>query len=234
MMNKHIEKGFTHSLLLVVLVVIATIGLVGWRIASVQQKKESSQQQTAKDEEGQPIQKLSSEEQQELKAQNGDIPPTAETTPAVATTKTTPPKPVNNSNSGTTSPAQQTPATPPNSSSPPAPSVLRPTAEFCAQKNGASFTNVWFTGTGTYTYDGYAWENGYSYSLPRVSKTETGTPLRNYDTMQIFDVVEYGTQPKWAICSDKAGYVMVYYSVPNSPYTFNVLAEYGHLSLQQP
>lgn len=240
-MNTSKEKGFAHVLLLVTVIVVLAVAAIGWRISTVmQQDKKNAQLQTQQDQKNgdKPITRLSGKEQEELKAKNGGIPPTAESAPAVATTKTTPPKPVDNSTTGTTSQPQPKPApsTTPSSpaAAPAAPTVLRPTAEFCAQKDGASFTNVWFTGTGTYTYDGYAWESGYSYTLPRVSKTETGTPLRNYDSMQIFDVVEYGTQPSWAHCSQKSGYVMVYYSVPNSPYTFNVLAEYGHLSLQQP
>jgi hypothetical protein len=239
------EKGFAHVYLILAIVVILAVGAIGWRIFDKKQQGEKSAQlQSQQEAEGETIAKLSAEEQEKLKAKNGDIPPTAENAPAVATTKETPPKPVDNTTKGAVTQTQKataapslsessTPTAAPAPTTPSAPTVLRPTAEFCAQKNGASFTNVWFTGTGTYTYDGYAWENGYSYSLPRISKTETGTPLRNYDTMQIFDVVEYGTQPAWAICS-KAGYVMVYYTVPNSPYTFNVLAEYGHLSLQQP
>lgn len=235
------EKGFAHVCLLVAVIVVLAVGAIGWRVNNIRQQK-NAQSQTQQEADKQAIAKLSLEEQEELKIKNGDIPPTAESTPTVASTKEAIPKPVSNTTEGAVSQTQNAASVPVGSTtqaSPPvaattAPTVLRPTAEFCAQKNGASFTNVWFTGTGTYTYDGYAWENGYSYSLPRVSKTETGTPLRNYDGMHIFDVVEYGTQPQWATCSDKAGYVMVYYSVPSSPYTFNVLAEYGHLSLQQP
>lgn len=226
------QNGFAHALIIPVILIII-VGLIVWRVVSVEQDKQKAQLQNQQETTA-PIPTLSADEQEALKAQDGDLPPTPEQTPSAATTQTTPKPPVNNATTGAASaPAPQPPASAPQPSAPPAPTVQRPTAEFCAQKNGASFTNVWFTGNGTYTYDGYAWENGYSYSLPRVSKTETGTPLFNYDTMQTFDVVAYGTQPQWAVCS-KAGYVMVYYTVPNSPYTFNALAEYGHLSLQQP
>lgn len=233
------EKGFAHAIIIVPVLVVAVIGAISWRVVISQQEKQNAQsevkQGTSANTPTVPV--LNAQEQEKLKTTNGTLSPTPESTPQVATTKATPPKPVNNSTNGAVAtpnvapPATTTTPVP----TPATPSVQRPTAEFCAQKDGASFTNVWFTGTGTYTYDGYAWEEtGYSYSLPRVSKTETGTPLRNYDSMQIFDVVAHGTKPQWAICSDKGGYVMVYYTVPNSPYTFNVLAEYGHLSLQQP
>lgn len=233
-MNSQKQNGFAHPLILVPIILVVVIGVIAWRVVSNEDKQKARLQTTQQEDLTSPVPALSAEEQEKLKAQDGDIPPTAEQAPAVATTQDTPPKPVNNSTTGAASvPAPNPPAPTSQPSTTPAPTTQRPTAEFCAQKDGASFTNVWFTGNGTYTYDGYAWENGYSYSLPRASKTETGTPLLNYDTMQIFDVVAYGTQPQWAICS-KPGYVMVYYTVPNSPYTFNVLAEYGHLSLQQP
>lgn len=236
------ESGFAHIAIIVPAIIVLVIGLVGWRVVTTQQERQSAQTRTGENSAAPTsIEKLSLEEQEKLKAATGNLPPTAETTPTVATTTTTPPKPVNNSTTGAAAPAPAPAPTPAASPAPttttpppPAPTVQRPTAEFCAQKDGNSFTNVWFTGTSSYTYDGYAWESGYSYTMPRVSKTESGTPLYSYDSMQIFDVVAYGTQPQWAICSDKPGYVMVYYSVPSSPYTFNVLAKFEHLSLQQP
>lgn len=231
-MHSQKQEGFAHMAILVPVILIVVLGAVLWRVITTQQEKDKAQMQAQQEAAQTSVPILSTEEQEALKAADGDIPPTPEQAPTVATTQSNPPKPVNNSTTGAVSVPKPT-STPQPSTTTPTPTIQRPTAEFCTQKNGASFTNVWFTGNSTYTYDGYAWEGGYSYSLPRVSKTETGTPLFNYDTMQTFDVVAYGTQPQWAICS-KPGYVMVYYTVPNSPYTFNALAEYGHLSLQQP
>jgi hypothetical protein len=238
------QRGIAHlAIITLCVVVVAVVAFAAWRVQDVSKqantdKTKNPASQTAEID-------LQAEDLEKKAAATA---PTNDNTPAAVTTQTKPTTPINNATTGakpTPKPASPTAQPTPTAAPAPAPAsaptpnpapatISQPTAQFCAQKNGNSFTNIWLTGNASYTYDGYQWENGYSFSLPRVSKTETGTPVYNSDSMTIFDVLTYGTQPSWAICSEKAGYVMVYYSVPNSPYTFNVLAKFEHLSLTQP
>jgi Tfp pilus assembly protein PilV len=229
------QRGFAMlPVMLVAALLFGLAGFGGWRVYQSQNSKNLQSQAQANGRSLSDSRSTDLKEEQALQEKIATTKPKDISAPgnSSATTITTPPAPVKNTTSGT---SQQTTNKPPASqSTTPVSNITRPTAEFCAQKNGNTFTNVWLTGSSSYTYQGYQWENGYSYSLPQVSKTETGTPLRNYDSMQIFDVLPYGSQPQWAHCSDKAGYIMYYYSVPNSAYVFNVLAAFEHVSLTQP
>ncbi|MDB5171106.1 MAG: hypothetical protein JWO35_800 [Candidatus Saccharibacteria bacterium] len=244
----HIDRtsaGFISAHIIVIAALVVGVSGVGLsRVYQAQQDKKLSQQTQANGKIASADKlKVSTQKANELQTKDTPV-PTAKNSPSTTSTPTKPATPVNNSTTGavkkavpaTTSPTPATTTPTVTTTAPPvaASTITRPTTAFCAQKDGNSFTNVWLTNNTAYTYQGYEWENGYSLTLPMVAKAETGTPLRNYDSMQIFDVLPYMSKPKWATCSDKAGYIMYYYSVPNSPYTFNVLAEFGHVSLTQP
>lgn len=225
------QSGFALLPVIALFTAAVAISAVTWRVHDTQQRARLDKQnqatlqaaQIAQDSiksldhksivnesvKGQKTEQASPESaKQEDKAISGSKPPVATTT-----------KPATPTNNSTTGAAPKPPS-----------SITRPTAEFCAQKKGGTFTNAWLTDNNQYTYQ--VWDSGQS---KLINKTETGTPAKNSDTMNIVDVIPHLTKPSWAHCSEKAGFVMIYYTPGGSdPYTYNLLVAFAHISLSQP
>lgn len=232
-MTKNEQHGFaTFEIILVIIALVLITGFAAWRIAS---NNNDAQKNLISG-------PLTSEDRLRLEELAVDT-----TTPAAGNSTATTDGPSsqnpnastnsssNNATSSNTQPTQSSPQStspaqsPPTSPSAPATTAPsnRPTTEFCKQKDGASFTNVWAVENATHTYQ--VWENG-----GWVNKSETGTAARNYDTMQIVGIIPYVTRAAWATCSDKAGYIMFYYQPSGSVYTYNWLVPFEYVSLVQP
>ena len=235
-MTKNKQLGFATLEIIIIVVVLAAItGLAIWRITSSRQNANQKNFVSGP---------LTQEDRQRLE-DSGEITTTEASPQNTSTnnnqsTSTSPtsnqasPTSASNSSSSNQSTSQNTSQTnqqsSANQSSPPAaPSTPvasnRPTAEFCAQKNGGNFS-VWAADNSNHTYQ--VWENG-----GWVNKTETGTAGRNFDTMQVVGVIPYAKKAEWANCSEKAGYVMFYYKPSGSAYTYNWLVPFEHASLVQ-
>ena len=226
------QHGFaTIEIVVVVVILVLITGFAIWRIQSSKQDSEQKNLISGS---------LTTEDRERLEANTStaDAASPADNSPSSTPAPSSPsnPNPSNantsagqqnqSQNTNTSTSTTQT-TTPPPASTPPAVSNNRPTAEFCKQKDGDSFTNAWVTDNSSHTYQ--IWENG-----GWVSKTETGTAARNYDTMQVVGVIPYHTRAAWAICNDKAGYIMFYYKPGGSVYTYNWLVPFEHITLVQP
>lgn len=228
-MTKQGQRGFaTFEVILVVIVLVAITGFAAWRI--IGNKQDDTQKNLVSgpltSEDRQRLEETTAEstEAQTTTTASGGNAASTPTSSGQATTNNAKKTTTNSTPAPTTQNTSPQPTTTPPSA--PAPSN-RPTAEFCQQKNGASFTNAWAIDNSSHTYQ--VWENG-----GWVNKTETGTAARNFDTMQIVGVIPYLKQAAWAICSEKAGYITFYYRPTGSVYTYNWLVAYEHISIVQP
>jgi hypothetical protein len=231
------QSGFAALEIIVVVLVLAILGFVAWRVIGSKQQAKSMQTVAGP---------LTQEDRQRLadtgeetaktvdqpdansnsgSSSSGNTSGNAASKPKSSTTSSS-----GNTNTTTTTDTSTTPAaTPPTQSTPTVPSnnFTRPTTAFCQEKNGNTFTNAWVTDNSSHTYQ--VWENG-----GWVNKTETGTAGRNYDTMSVVGVIPYARQSEWASCSDKAGYIMFYYKPTGSVYTYNWLVPFEHISTTKP
>lgn len=242
--KKYNEQGFVSwEVLCIAVAVFAVIGVGAWRVMSMNKTAhEQSNISANKTVSG----GLVSEDREKLAGtlksvvtDNHVVPPAPNTTSAPAASTSTTPAPTSRSTatsppaapSSTTVTNDPKTATPNTSSTAPSPALgtsttaayRRPTPEFCASKNGASF-DAWTTDNAAYTYQ--MWQNG---ALKSV--TETGTAALGSDSMKIIGVIPYKTKAAWAHCSEKAGYVMFYYHPSGSVYIYNWLVPFDNLSL---
>ncbi len=250
------QQGFAVLEVGIIVVVLAVIGVVAWRVYDMKQSSKQSKiisgPLTPEDRKklqaaGQAATTLNAAEQPTTSGANTANPSTSQSqgTSGASKASTSASSPSTSTSGSSASPATtqsnntsptatSTPAASSSSSSSastPAPqptsNITRPTTSFCQQKNGDSFTNAWATDNRSHTYQ--VWENG-----GWASKTETGTAGLNYDSMQVVGVIPYLKQAAWAICSDKAGYITFYYKPTSSVYTYNWLVPFEYISVTQP